>query len=854
LDALLAAQQQPNSPEYHKWLTPQEFGERFGASESDISQLTLWLQSQGFHVVSVHNNASTISFTATAGGVRNTFHAQLHYWNVMGGKHMATTTEPEIPAALANVVSGISGLNKLPAHGHHTAIQREAYDATTGKWHTVDAAAAAALVASAQPHYTDGMGGYNMTPQDFYTIYNVNPIYAAGNLGAGGTVAIVGEEDMQYGTVTNGVASGGDVNTFRKLFGVKGTLHMLVQHGDANVPCSDPGGDSGETALDAEWSNALAPNATLIVETCSTDTGGFLATIMALVDANVADVISSSLGSSESLNSSSDISGFNTAFAQAAAQGQTVLSAQGDSGSDDADFNVGTGPGVSGLTVDFPGSSPLVLSIGGTDFQDKYDVDRGSSTPQSTYWSATNSQYYGDALGYVPETVWDASCANTVVAIDPFFGGGLSPASYCATGQNADLAGAGGGGISTIYAQPTYQAGVPGLSASVTKRAVPDISGFSANGLFGHLTIMCDSGSPSTACTSPSTFGGAGGTSFAAPELAGVFTLLKTGTGSRQGLVQPALYALAKAQYSAGTACYANGQTSNTGITTGLPASTCVFHDVTTGDNDEACQAGTTDCFANSGASIGVLSTTLPSLTYGYLAGVHYDIATGLGSVNVANLINNFNKAFSSSTALTATPTSITAAQSTTLKATVTTGRPSGSTGSAPPLTGTVNFKAGTKALGSCMLSGGTCSIAVSGSALALGPNSVTATFSGSGTYPSSVSGMVTVTVTSSTTTVPAKVSATAFVYNRSTKTFNSTYTITNTTSGSFAGPIELVLTNLNSGVTVGNAAGMYNGSPYLTVSTTALASGASASVTVQFSDPTNATIAPTPVVYSGAL
>jgi hypothetical protein len=236
---------------------------------------------------------------------------------------------------------------------------------------------------------------------------------------------------------------------------------------------------------------------------------------------------------------------------------------------------------------------------------------------------------------------------------------------------------------------------------------------------------------------------------------------------------------------------------------------------------------------------------------------VHYDIATGLGSVDVTNLINNFSKVFTSSTAITANPTSITTAQSTSLKATVTTGTPNGSSGATPPLTGKVTFKAGTTLLGSCTLSGGTCSALVNGTALALGPNSVTATFSGSGTYPSSTSSIVKVTVTSAVTgpsVVPSQVTATPFVYNRATETFNSTYTIKNTGSASAPGPISLVLTGLSAGVTLANATGTYKGSRYLTVSSSSLAVGASVSIAVEFSDPTNATIAPTPVVYSGVL
>ena len=334
--------------------------------------------------------------------------------------------------------------------------------------------------------------------------------------------------------------------------------------------------------------------------------------------------------------------------------------------------------------------------------------------------------------------------------------------------------------------------------------------------------------------------------------------MLVTVTGERQGTLNPALYALAKAQFAAaGTAtdCYSNGQTANSGVTTGLPIPSCIFHDVTTSNNDEPCKLGSLDCYVNPGATYGVLSTTgSASLSVGYPAGIGYDNTTGLGSVNIYNLITKWNTAFTSTTGLKAAPTSITSSQSTDLTATVTSGAPEGYADTPPALTGSVSFAAGSTALGSCTLSGGTCSKTVNGSALSAGPNSITATFLGSGTYPASTSSIVTVTITSSIASVPAQVTATPFVYNRATKTFNSTYTIKNVSAASYAGPIDLVLTKLSPGVTVANATGTYNASPYLAVSATALASGASVSVVVQFSDPTDVAILPTPVVYSGVL
>lgn len=249
-----------------------------------------------------------------------------------------------------------------------------------------------------------------------------------------------------------------------------------------------------------------------------------------------------------------------------------------------------------------------------------------------------------------------------------------------------------------------------------------------------------------------STFGGSGGTSFVAPQLTGITGLLVVETGSRQGLLNPTLYALAKTQYTAAatkTACYANGQASNTGVTTGLPASSCIFNDVTTSNNDEPCAKGSTDCYVNSGASYGLLSATgANSLTIAYPAGAEYDNATGLGSINVYNLLTKWNTAFSSSTALSATPTSLASTQSTILLAKVTTGTPKGyDNGKPPALTGGVTFSAAGVSLGSCTLSGGSCSIAVKGTALQAGVNKVTATFSGSPSYPASTSSTVNVTL-----------------------------------------------------------------------------------------------------------
>jgi hypothetical protein len=703
----------------------------------------------------VLNNASMIDFEASAGQVRDTFHTELHYFNIRGGKYLANVKDPEIPAALTPVVAGIKGLIKIPAQTNHTPIRQASYDAHTNRWHTVDTAGKA----GANPVFDDPDGDLDVSPQDLYTIYNVNPVFTGGDLAATATVAVIEESDIEYGTVIapTFVASGGDVATFRTLFGVPGTLNMHVYHGYGTVTCNDPGidpdgiGEDVEASLDAEWINATAPSANLIFMSCDQDPNqGIISSETALIDNNLSDVMSLSYGESELFFVAADYTAQDTLYAQAATQGQSIFVSSGDSGSDSADQNT---PGTATSGINVSGfAAPTVTVAGGTDFSDVYD-DLEGGPAQGTYWSSSNTTHFGSALGYLPETPWNNSCASSILAN---LEGGFTGTGYCATLTAGEIDGSvigGSGGISTHYAVPAWQTGISGYSNS--KHSIPDIAGFASSGWWGHALIFCDSNSPdasTSGCTSEANFGEAGGTSFVAPYLAGVAGLLVDYTGSRQGLLNPALYALGKAQYTAAatkTACYSNGQTSNTGVTTGLPAAACIFNDVTTGNNDVPCKVGAKSRYVDSGESYGMLSlNSSSSLSVAYSSAPGFDQVTGIGTVNVYNLLTKWNTAFTSTTGLKASPTSITSSQSTELTATVTGGTPTGYLDTPPALTGTARFAAGSTSLGSCTLSAGTCMLSVPGTALMAGPNSVTATFLGSGTYPSSTSSIVTVTVT----------------------------------------------------------------------------------------------------------
>jgi subtilase family serine protease len=763
LQILLQHQVQKGAPEYHKWLTPTQFGATYGASQKDIATVTAWLQSKGFTVNHVPHSGMLIDFAGDAGTISKAFHTQLHYFSVDGERRVGNIGNPSIPQALLPAVAGIQGLNNFKPHADHSAPLGGRFSNASHKWDIISGT-------NPKPEWAIDAEDNWETPQDLYTIYNVNPLLTAGTNGTGANVAVIEEVDIEYGTVNpdTGQATGGDVATFRSIFGVPGTLSMYVYHGFGPDTCNDPGvpdtGEDIEASLDAEWANAVAPSSNLIFMSCDdTVDDGIFTSLQALVDNSLGDSMSLSYGESELDADSATISFLNTEYAQAAAQGQSVFISSGDSGSDVADQNT-SGTATSGINVSVFAASPMVTSSGGTDFQDLYD-NLENGTPLTNYWNTTNTSSWSNAISYVPEMSWNDSCGSSILAE---FENGSDPATYCGT-EPAFLNGyvvAGSGGFSTIYSVPNYQSGTPGYSG--TMRAQPDISLLASNGFWGHAIVFCDSNPAYSgdgyACAVNSgalTAGGAGGTSFVAPQLNGVAGLLESANGVRQGLLNYSLYALAKVQYNdpiLGTACYANGQTNNIGTTTGLPNSACTFNDVTTSTNDVPCEAGSLDCYVNSGAPYGILSTGgAGSLGIAYASTPDYDEVTGLGSINIANLVTNWKNALATSTTLTITPASTTATGSFSVSSTVTA---TGTTIPPQPPTGTVSYFAtgtnGTATVATCTIASGACSTTFLASALdggVLGSYLIMASYSGDSNYPPSVSNFQTVDVSDTTTT-----------------------------------------------------------------------------------------------------
>jgi Pro-kumamolisin, activation domain/Bacterial Ig-like domain (group 3) len=626
LQKFLEDRQNKSSPNYQSWLTPQEFGEQFGASDADVSALTAWLLSSGFREVNVTAGRTVIEFSGTAGQVRKAFHTEIHRYVVNGEEHIANSTDPQIPGALATVIAGIVSLHDF----RKKPMYRLAGFPATER--------AGATVASAGLQFTntscfDGITGSPATchpvgPYDFATIYNVLPLWnAAPSIdGTGQTVAIVARTNINVQ----------DVADFRNLFGLPPNPPQIVLDG------LDPGlvpGDETEADLDVEWSGAVAKGATikLVVSESTETTDGVDLSALYIVDHNLASVMSESYGQCEFNMGTAGNQFYNNLWQQAAAQGITVFVSSGDNGSAGCDFELDQGqlppqPAQYGLQVNGIASTPYNVAVGGTDFNDYFN--------SSTYWNAANtSTTLASARGYIPETTWNSSCTNALLE-SPDFPLSTNPEANCNNPNISQFAVAlgGSGGMSNCtaptgttvsscsggYPKPLWQVatGVPNDG----KRDLPDVSLLASSGFENSFYMMCEADISNQQPCSTSNYVGVGGTSASSPAFAGLLALVNQKTSSRQGNANYVFYSLAAKQSSLNC-------NSNTG-----PASTCIFNDVTSGTIAMPCVTGSPNCTTTkAGDQIGILA--------GYQARAGYDQATGLGSVNAANLVNSWNSA-----------------------------------------------------------------------------------------------------------------------------------------------------------------------------------------------------------------
>ena len=533
LEKLIADQQNPSSPQFHKWLTPEQFGARFGMTDADLAKVQSWLEQQGFSVDNVSRSKTYIQFSGHASMVEYAFSTQMHTYQVTvrGNveKHFAPSTELSIPSALAGVIESVGNLNDIKPRAHVLSSRAAAVN---------------------RPQFTKGTSkAVFFAPPDVVTQYDVSKVYNAGYTGTGQTIAIVGQSAIELS----------DIEAFQHAAGltVKDPTLVLMPGTGTSTPYQ---GDESESDLDLEWSGAIAKGAEIkFVYTGNNPNYGVFDAITYAVDNQLANIISISYGSCET-----ELGGFSleAAFQQAATQGQTLMSASGDDGSTDCfGYNNLTTAQQEALTVDYPASSPYVTGVGGT-------MVSGSNaaylTSGSAYWEAAtgSSDVISTLLQYVPEVIWNED----------------SPGC----GQS-DCLGSGGGGVSALWTKPSYQTGVTGIPSG-TNRFVPDVSLQASSGTPGYLFCTSDSSFWQSGQASSCTAGFrdsasndltvAGGTSFAAPIFSGMVALInqQQGYSQGQGQINPTLYKLASKPTTYSTA----------------------FHDITSGDNN--CRAGAGYC------------------------------------------------------------------------------------------------------------------------------------------------------------------------------------------------------------------------------------------------------------------
>jgi subtilase family serine protease len=545
LDALIAAQQNPASPLYHQWLTPDQFAARFGMAQDDIDKVQSWLQQQGFAIDSVARSKNLIRFSGTVGQVEQAFQTQMHYYKVNGEQHFAPSTALSVPAAIAPVVAAVRNLHDFrPRPMHIRSSSSRARPAYTF-------------------YYSSTQQAVLFAPGDIKVVYDV-PTTGTGNTGVGQTIAIMGQSAIQTS----------DIENFQNAAGltVKDPQQVLVPNTGSST--LQPDGDEGESDLDIEWSSAMAPGANIVfVYTGGNKAYGVFDSLQFAVDNKTAPIISMSYGSCEPSSTQGETNSEELILSQAATQGQTVLAASGDQGSTACSGTPGlTVAQQDVISVNYPASSAYVTGLGGTEIS----VADAAVGP---YWASapsTTTDQLTSALKYIPEVAWNDDLYSEAN------GGALS---------------ASGGGTSIYVARPSWQKGtIGGVSIpSGSYRLVPDIALNSSPNYPGYLFCTSDTSdwspaSPGYAAQQASCNSGfydnatgdltvAGGTSFAAPIFAGMLAIINQEKDytTGQGLINPTLYTLA-----ANSTTYASA-----------------FHDITSGNNN--CLGGTTYCGSTTG-------------------------------------------------------------------------------------------------------------------------------------------------------------------------------------------------------------------------------------------------------------
>lgn len=606
--------QNPASPDYHKWITPQQYADRFGMSQADIDKIAGWLQSQGLHVDRVSNSRTQIYFSGSAAQIQAALRTQLHQFAQGNEIHFANATAPSLPAAMAGTVLAVRNLNDFRPKPRKIQARK---------------------VSAAQPRFTNSGGSHFISPDDLAIIYDIKPLYDSDITGAQ-AIAVVGQTEIAQSDVTAfRTAAGLPTNPFQAvLVPITGTSSIVTA-------------DVLEADLDVEWSGAVARDAAILyVYTGNNPIKNVIDAFQYAIEQNLAPVISISYGLCEASANADGRAFFQALATQAVMQGQTISSASGDQGAADCE-DPNASSAVNGLAVDVPSAVPEVTGVGGSEFSG--DVGNGS-----TYWTSSNSLSNASAIKYIPETAWNDS-TQTIASGDGFS--------------------AGGGGVSAFFAKPTWQAGA-GVPAD-GMRDVPDIALNASAHHDGYLICSqgnCANGFIGT----DNTILLVGGTSVGAPVFAGVLGLLNQAAQTNGlGNVNAQLYPLATSAptafhdiltgnnkvpcTAASTGCtsanshlVAASRAGWFGAAGGLVLVSFVAICVPTRRRRWLAVSGpllvaflAVGIGCGGGSTPSTPSTPTPptpetGVSIGYSAAAGYDLATGLGSIDADTLVTNW--------------------------------------------------------------------------------------------------------------------------------------------------------------------------------------------------------------------
>jgi subtilase family serine protease len=526
LDAAVASVGDPASANFRKFITPEVFAATYGQTPASVAQVSAWLKSKGFSITKVHANNLLITVQATNAQIAAAFGTTIHSFTDSGVAYQAPATNAVIPAQFAGVISAVSGLSNRPmATSHRVTVP------STGV--LADDLAKAQRTAGPLKPAANPPGFY--TTVDVAAKYNINPLYGKGYTGAGKTIGIA--------TLASYYQSDAYHYWSDLKLAVSNTriTDVLVDGGPTDGPLSE---GAGETTLDVEQSGGIAPGADMRVYMAPNTGSGFVDVFAQAVIEDKVDVLSVSWGSPEIVNDGATLDLFHTIFEQAALQGIPIIAASGDAGAFDINRSYPYPACSTLLSVDFPAADPTVLAAGGT------------TLPNTT------AHKFG-SVTVATERAWSWDYLKDYIVT--YYGTGLYYGSYLVVG--------GGGGVSVNFAQPSWQGKLTGTALSATAQTLicgPAVTGgayadfvdMPSNATGRNLPDLSLNADPYSGYTvyesqpfnMPAAYSGnSGGTSFVAPQLNGIFTLISQGIPvtaanpkGRVGTPGPQLYAAFK--------------------------------------------------------------------------------------------------------------------------------------------------------------------------------------------------------------------------------------------------------------------------------------------------------------------